>query len=58
MSSMVSDQSCQDDGLNDKEYKLKTKSLMLRIVEVQNSGYNLQIGKLVTKREYFFPVDF
>ena len=31
---------------------------MLRIVAVQNSGYNLQIGKLVTKREHFFPVNF
>ena len=32
--SMVSLSSFQDDGLDEKEYKLKTKNLMLRIVEV------------------------
>jgi hypothetical protein len=37
---MVSDISDQDDGLNEKEYKLKTKNLMLRKVDIQNPGYN------------------
>lgn len=55
---MVSDISVQDDGLNEKEYKLKTKNLKLRKVDIQNPGYNQQIGKLTTKREHFFPVDF
>ena len=31
---MVSDASFLDDGLDEKEYKLKTKNLVLRIVEV------------------------
>ena len=55
---MVSNISDQDDGLNEKEYKLKTKNLMLRKVDTQNPGYNQQIGKLTIKREHFFPVDF
>jgi hypothetical protein len=37
---MVSDISDQDDGLNVKEYKLKTKNLMLRVVDIENPGYN------------------
>jgi hypothetical protein len=31
---MVSISSYQEDGLDEKEYKLKTKNLMLRIVDV------------------------
>jgi hypothetical protein len=31
---------------------------MFRVVDVKNEGYNMQIGKLTTKREHFFPLDF
>lgn len=31
---------------------------MLRVVDIKNTGYNQQIGKLTAKREHYFPVDF
>jgi hypothetical protein len=37
---MVSDISDQDDELNEKKYKLKTINLMLRVVDIEHSGYN------------------
>ena len=31
---------------------------MMRVVDVKNTGYNMQIGKLTTKRDHYFPVNF
>ena len=31
---------------------------MMRVVEVKNTAYNYQIGKLTVKKDHFFPADF